>query len=534
MLKLSYLTIAYLALTFLTSCQNKTKDTQKPNIVIVIADDWSWPHAGVYGVDDLSTPNVNKLAVKGVVFTNAFCSTSSCSPSRAALLTGRNSFELEEGATLWGYLPAKFPTYTELLEKNGYRVGASGKGWGPGLSIGRKVNPVGKLYNGIFNDPYPDFGDKNCVSDIDYIANMEQFLNSSDSEKPFCFWIGVKEPHRGYKPGFAAYLGIDAEKVNVPAFLPDVEEVREDIAEYYAEVQHVDKQVGLLMELLKKRKKLNNTIIVVTSDNGMPFPRGKATCYDYGVHMPLIVWWGNNTKKGRTVTDMVSFTDLAPTFLEVAGVNIPTEMSGKSILPLIKSGKSGRIDHDRNKVYTCRERHAFTFENGTTTAARAIRTDDYLLIWNAYPQRAPKDVDGGPTKDFMIQNKDDYPELYELFAEPKGQYELYDVKNDKYQMINLVNDPKYQTVFNELKNDLINYLKERKDPRALGQWKKLVYIPYFGFLPKEIKVKNRLELPLEISLEEIFEKLKMGYIKIGEEEHFNKMMEIQKGKINGL
>ena len=227
--------------------------TVSPNIVFIIADDLSWAHLGAYGSNEVRTPNLDRLAREGIVFENAFVSTPSCTPSRASILTGRNGFELDEGTTLWGYLPARFATYTELLEQRGYRVGATGKGWAPGFLIDRDVNPAGRPWNGIRNRPYGDRFEKLQMSDIDYAANFEAFLDAADETRPFSFWMGTFEPHRGYTPGVAAALGIDSATVTVPPFMPDVGEVRDDIAEYYAEIEHIDAQVGRVMETLDRR-----------------------------------------------------------------------------------------------------------------------------------------------------------------------------------------------------------------------------------------------------------------------------------------
>lgn len=226
-------------------CERPADDRDaRPNIVLIIADDLSWEHLGAYGFTDVRTPNIDRLADEGIVFSSAFVSTSSCTPSRASILTGRNGFELRQGASLWGYLPTEYVVYPELLEARGYVVGGTGKGWGPGFLMDRDRNPVGRLYNDIEADPYGRAFDRTEVSRVDYAGNLSVFLQQV-GEEPFSFWVGTYEPHRGYTPGLAEYQGrLAPESIRVPDFLPDTLPVKEDLNEYLFEVEHIDMQVG--------------------------------------------------------------------------------------------------------------------------------------------------------------------------------------------------------------------------------------------------------------------------------------------------
>ncbi len=503
----------------------------QPNIVFIITDDMSWAHLGAYGNDEVETPNLDRLALEGVVFENAFVSTPSCTPSRASILTGRNGFELEEGATLWGYLPAKFPTYTELLAEHGYRVGATGKGWAPGFLIDRDVNPAGRPYNQIRRKPFGDQFDSLAMSDIDYTANFEAFLDSTDADRPFSFWIGTFEPHRGYTRGVAAARGKDTALATVPAFLPDVSTVREDINEYYAEIEHVDDHVGRVMEVLNKRGLQDNTVVVFTSDNGMPFPRAKATLYDYGTRMPLIVWWGDNIDGGQRINEFASHTDIAPTFLEIAGVAAPSEMSGRSLVSLLTTGEPGGASRDA--VYMYRERHGFyPGTGGMSFPSRAIRTQDYLLIWNARPDAMPSDVDGSPTKSYLEENAGEFPSLHALSFGTRGEYELYDVRTDAFQMHNLAGDEDYADVFHRLRSQLFAYLESRRDPRILGDAASFRYAPYFGvvFTPELLQWTPEQQ-GQELTFEERRDLLRKAYSTIGEIEFFQRMIAEQAGRL---
>jgi N-sulfoglucosamine sulfohydrolase len=310
----------------------------RPNILLAIADDWAWPHAGIAGDKVVRTPAFDRLARDGVLFTQAFVSAPSCSPSRAALLTGQHFWRLEEGAILWSTLPAKFPVYPDLLEKAGYHVGHTGKGWGPGPigPGGRQRNPAGPLYK-----------------------SFQQFLEARPKGKPFCFWFGSFRPHRQYQWQSGVRGGLKPEQVSVPPCLPDAPDVRTDLCDYYWNVGQFDREVGDLIELLRRTGEQDDTLIVVTSDNGMPFPRCKSNLYDLGTRVPLAIRWPAKLAGNRRVDDLVSLIDLAPTFLQAAGVRPPSDMTGKSVLGLLLSGKSGRVEPHRDRVFTGKERHAF-------------------------------------------------------------------------------------------------------------------------------------------------------------------------------
>ena len=506
---------------------------KRPNIVFIIADDASWKHFGAYGNTQIKTPNIDKLAEEGVVFENAFVSASSCSPSRAAILTGRNGFELEEGATLYGYLPAKFPTYPELLAKEGYRIGFTGKGWAPGFHVGRSQNPAGEAFNFIKHSPYQDHFDQVQISEVNYAANFASFLQTTNPDDPFCFWVGTFEPHRGYTKGLAEATGTNCSAIKVPGFMPDAPEVRADICEYYAEIEHIDRQVGAVMAALEEKDQLDNTLILFASDNGMPFPRAKATLYDYGTRMPLIAWWGKNIKGGRRVSDLISYTDIAPTLLQAAYRYPPRNMSGRSFLDILQSDQDGIINQSRDKVFMYRERHVlYAGSQGHTTPARAIRTHDYLLIWNIDKGQAQRDVDGGPTKSYMEAHKAELASLYNLSFGKRPEFELYHLPSDPFQLNNLAKAPKHKATFNDLKTELMDYLQERKDPRVVKGGYDYRYTPYFGIIHQQgLLPWAQREKWYSFSAEEKRSLLRQAYSKIGEEALFKEMLKQQQGKL---
>lgn len=495
-----------------TDCRNKTQQNQyydttdefsevveRPNILFAIADDMSWIHTSFSGYKGISTPNIDYIARNGVWFNHAYCSAPSCTASRGSILTGRNGWELEEGACLWSILPSKFITYTDLLEEAGYHVGYTGKGWGPGDAKdgGRQQNPAGEAYNRITDVPYEQFADENPMSHIDYAANFEEFLEDRIAGQPFCFWFGCFESHRDYMKGLGQILGKDPENVEVPGFLPDVPEVRNDILDYLVEVEWYDHHLGRMIDLLRKTGEIDNTIIVVTSDNGMPFPRAKSNLYEYGTRMPLAVFYKKMIPGGRIVEDLVSHTDLAPTFLEMAGLPVPEEMSGNSLVEILNTNLSGHIDPERNRVFTYRERHAWVYEEGDIYPMRAMRKDNYLLIWNQKPGMDPAgdrdpqynfnyypygDVDNSPTKDFLLslQKNEDMNMYYQLAWGRRPEYELFNLADDLFQMQNLAGVEEHQELLASMKEELQAYLISRNDLRMSGEEDVYHNAPYYA------------------------------------------------------
>jgi N-sulfoglucosamine sulfohydrolase len=462
----------------------------RPNILFCLADDWSWPHASIAGDRVVKTPTFDRVAMEGVLFKNAFVSAPSCTPSRGAIVTGQWHWRLEEGGNLWSTLPTKFDVYPDMLENAGYHVGFTRKGWGPGRDEpgGRKRNPAGPRFK-----------------------NFEQFLKARPQGKPFCFWFGSTDPHRGYKWQSGIKSGMKLEDVQVPACMPDSEEVRTDICDYYWEVQRFDTEVGQLLKILEENGELDNTLVVISGDNGMPFPRCKSNLYDLGTNVPLAVRWPARVKGGRIVEDFISLADLTPTFFEAAGLKPTPQMTAKSFLNVLTSDKSGRVDPKRDHILTGKERHVPCQETGMAGyPMRAIRTHDFLYIRNFKPNRwpagAPKgyaqpadivvsrprgtfygygDVDASPTKSFILKHRDDQDvkKLFELAFEKRPAEELYDLHKDPDQLNNVADQPEYAKEKNQLAAALIAELKATKDPRVLGKGDVFDTYPYYGEMP---------------------------------------------------
>ncbi|MEM7144781.1 MAG: sulfatase [Verrucomicrobiota bacterium] len=456
-----------------------------PNILFCIADDWGWPHASAYGDPVVKTPVFDRLADEGILFKNAYISSPSCTPSRNAILTGQYHWRLDTGASLYGALPQSEETYPHLLEKAGYKTGHWRKAWGPGKLEGKWADkhPAGENYKGGF----------------------AEFMESLPEGQPFCFWLGASDPHRGYKLHSGAESGMNLHEIELFEHFPDSPEVRGDVADYYFEVQRFDSDVGNAIALLEEKGLLDNTIIVVTGDHGMPFPRCKSNLYDAGARVPLAVRWGDKIKPGRVIEDFVSTTDLAPTFLEIAGLDPLDAMTGKSLTPLFKGNKSGRTAEDeRPYVLTGKERHVPSQEapNSGGYPMRALRNHDFLLIKNYAPDRWPNgtpnhqkafipgawyaDTDNGPTKSYIVDNKDkddEHRRAYELCFGFRPEIELYDLAKDPGQLNNIADDPEYTATLKKLIAQLDADLEETKDPRAVGNAPFDTY-PYGGGAPK--------------------------------------------------
>jgi N-sulfoglucosamine sulfohydrolase len=470
-----------LALSLLAAGPAAGQAERRPNILFAIADDWSWPHAGAYGDKVVKTPTFDRLAAEGVLFTNAYCVAPSCTPSRGAILTGQAAHRLEEGGNLWSFLPAKFACYPDLLEAAGYHVGHTGKGWGPGTleHSGRTRNPAGPGYK-----------------------DFEQFLKSVPAGKPFCYWYGSQDPHRPYEKGSGAASGMRPEDVAVPPFLPDTPEVRSDILDYYFEVQRFDRTVGAILDLLARSGRADDTIVVMTSDNGMPFPRAKANLYDAGTRMPLAIRWPARIKGGRTVADFVGHADLAPTFLEAAGLAPPPEMTGRSLLGLLR----GEPAAGRDRAFTERERHANVRRGDLSYPCRAVRTARFLYIRNLRPDRWPAgdpekyvavgpfgDVDGSPTKDLILDRRDDpaIAPFFRLAFAKRPAEELYDLVGDPWQLTNVADRPAYSEAKHSLRASLDRWMAETADPRARGDDDRWDHYPYFGDRPPPRREERR-------------------------------------------
>ena len=456
----------------------------RPNILFAIADDWGFGHAGAYGATWVKTPAFDRVARSGILFTRAYTPNAKCAPSRAILLTGRNSWQLEEAANHIPYFPAKFKTWAEALRDYGYFTGLTAKGWAPGVANdanGKSREMAGQPFNSRKFKPAAS-----GIGNSDYAGNFADFLKAAPKDKPWSFWYGALEPHREYEYGSGVAKGGKklTDLPRLPSFWPDNEIVRNDLLDYAFEVEHFDHHLGLMIEMLEKNGALENTIIIVTSDHGMPFPRGKGQAYEYSNHVPLAVMWPRGIKvAGRTVDDYVSFADIAPTLLELAGLTWRKAgmqaITGRSLTEILRATKSGQIIAARDHVLVGKERHDIGRPNDVGYPIRGIHKNDWLYLRNYEIDRWPAgnpetgylNCDGGATKTVILQSRREGTEKrhWLLAFGKRPAEELYDVKLDPDCLNNLANDPKYKTQKQKLQAQMERELKAQGDPRMFGK-----------------------------------------------------------------
>jgi N-sulfoglucosamine sulfohydrolase len=494
----------------------------RPNIVFAFADDWG-RYASAYAKADgpgtmndvISTPNFDRVASEGVLFKNCFVTAPSCTPCRSSLLSGQYFFRTGRGAILQGAVwDNSIPVYPLILEKAGYHMGETYKVWTPGTpkdapyGAGRLAyEKAGGRFNAFSQSATRMIEQGKTVQEAKDVLlgevekNFQAFLDARDDGKPFCYWFGPTNVHRKWIKGSGKNLwGIDPGglKGKMPEFLPDVHEVRQDMADYFGEAQAFDAALGVLLKKLESIGELENTIVVVSGDHGAPgFPNGKCNLYDFGQAVPLAIRWPGKGKAGRVIDDFVNITDLAPTFLEAAGEKIPGTMTGHSLVPVVASERDGLVDPKRTWVVTGRERHVAKVRPGEVGyPQRALRTDKYLYIVNFKPDRYPMgdpwnitedsapewdklenntfitagDIDASPTKAWLVEHRNDpkWKRHYDIAFGKRPREELYLIENDPDQINNVAANPKFAEIRAGLEKRLMNELKSAGDPRVAG------------------------------------------------------------------
>lgn len=474
----------------------------RPNILIAIADDQSYPHTSAYGDPVIKTPAFDRVARAGVLFHNAFTPAPGCSPMRAAFLTGREIWQNREAGTHASFFPRDLPVFTEQLADAGYHVGMTGKGWAPGRAAGWPHNPAGESYSARKTDA------PKGISSNDYSANFEDFLAERRGDQPFCFWFGASEPHRVYEQGIGQRHGLDPAQVAVPPFLPDCDVVRGDIADYLFEIQWFDSHLTRMLDHLQRTGQLENTLVIVTSDNGMPFPRAKANLYEYGIHMPLAVAWPKKISGGQSTRDLVSLIDVTKTIFEASAVppKMPDQMPGQSLLSRYAI-ESDKTLPPRDEVFSGRERHSSSRYRTLSYPCRCIRTQTHLYIRNFAPERWPAgtpqkfdratydqagklvssklgdphggyhDIDNGPTLQWMIAHRDQpsTAALLSAAVDRRPGEELYDIGVDPGCLHNLAQSADHEQIRKDLSQRLTDYLTRtgdlrQTDPEAGQVW----------------------------------------------------------------
>lgn len=516
----------------------------RPNILFVFADDWG-RFASAYAkldgpgtINDLvTTPHFDQIAQEGVLFRRAFVSSPSCTPCRSALLSGQHFWRTGRGAILRGAVwDGSQPAFPLLLRDAGYHIGKSYKVWSPGTPGDAPFGVRQYAYEragGRFNQfsqhvtrmvaagkPLEQAKDELYA---EVVANFDQFLADRQAGQPFLFWFGPTNVHRKWVRGSGLKLwGIEPDRLQgkLPTFLPDVPVVREDLADYFGEIQALDAALGKLIQRLKEIGELEKTVVVVSGDHGAPgFPHGKCNLYDFGASVSLAIRW-EGAKGGRVVDDLVSLPDLAPTLLQLAQVDIPERMTGRSLVPLLTSPQSGQMDPQRDAVFIGRERHVESARaDFSPYPQRAIRTRDFLYIINFRPDRWPlgdpyrldqdnqptaeelteetrvshPDEDAGPTKAWLVGVRNDptWRMYYELAYGRRPREELYDLRADPDQTRNVAAEPRYAADRQRLEMRLLQELHETGDPRLIDEGRFFETPPLAGPVDEPLPKKKK-------------------------------------------
>ena len=466
----------------LTACAAlAATEAKRPNILFFIMDDWGNGHAGAYGCSWVKTPHFDRVAREGLLFTNAFTPTAKCAPSRSTIMTGRYPWQLGAGANHQCIFPPEYGIFPEALTSGGYFYASTGKVWGPGSMLdaqGKRRPYAGKVYTQAKAQPATT-----GMTNNDYAGNFTAFLQDTRADQPWFFWAGPIEPHREYEAGTGARLGgkKTSDIDRVPGYWPDNETVRNDLLDYALEVEHADRHLGRMLAELERRGELDNTLVIVTSDNGMPFPRVKGHTYENANHLPLAIRWPRGIREpGRKVEAYVSFIDLAPTFLQAAGLDwskttlAPTP--GRSLFDAFANTPD--LAKSRDHVLIGRERNDFGRPNDEGYPVRGIIKDGFLFLENAEPSRWPcanpetgyLDTDASPTKSYILQARRDKGNdpFWNLCFGKRPAQELYDLKADPDCLRNLRGTDNASPA-EKLRTQMWAELKALGDLRAVGR-----------------------------------------------------------------
>lgn len=410
------------------------------NIVFIIADDMAWDDSGVYGNPVVETPNIDRLAAEGLRFTSAFLTASSCSPSRCSIITGRYPHNTGAEELHWP-LPGDQKTFVEALRGAGYWTAAAGK-WHLGDAVRDRFDEIRETDSSGFQLPAGEAGEEGKF--VETLEGEAQsgcsewvpLLRARPKDKPFFLWLAALDPHRPYHENTVPEP-TDPARVRLAPYHLDTPEVRRDYALYYDEIRRLDKYVGKVMAELEAQGVAQDTLVLFISDNGRPFPRDKTSIYDSGIKTPLIARWPSVIAAGGVSPSLVSAIDLAPTFIEIAGVEVGESYQGQSFLPILRD--PGAMV--REFVFAEQNWHDYEAHS------RAVRDRRFKYIRNAYadlPLTPSADGVRSPTFQAMIQLHAEgklTPAQSVYFIKPRPAEELYDCVTDPHEIENLAGDP---------------------------------------------------------------------------------------------
>ncbi|MEQ9296936.1 MAG: sulfatase [Cyclobacteriaceae bacterium] len=414
-------------------CQPKPEEKEElPNILILVADDAGWEDFGCYGNEYIVTPNLDKLAANGKVADNAFLTIAQCSPSRISILSGR--FPHATGAEdLHMPLPDTVQLLPAMLKEKKYYTGLLDKS---------HLGPNGDSQFDFINPSLDAF---------------DQFVDQSGNH-PFFMWVGFRDPHRTYRDS----IFVDPQSPEQVALLPywvDDLPTRNDVANYYDEIRRMDQQIGQYLASLEKRNELNNTLVIFISDNGAPFPRAKGTVYDAGIKTPLIIHWPDRVSPNQRTNALISLVDLVPSITQLVGLETPEAAQGSPAIGLL----DGHETVSREYIFAERNWH------NCDEHIRTIRSQRYKLIKNAYldvPFGTPADIGNSPSFKSLLaeKNNNNLTKAQQvLFQNPRPEYELYDLESDPYELNNLIGNNSLDSIADQLKNKLEEWIVETND-----------------------------------------------------------------------
>lgn len=418
--------------------QNKT---ERPHIIFIIADDVSWDDFGCYGNPAVRTPNIDKLAQEGIRFDNTYLTTSSCSPSRNSIISGRYPHN-SGAAELHTALPKEQIPFPLILKNAGYYTVQAGKS-----HFGA---PALRAFDQAYEGKEGGTGAE---------ERWVKCLQERPKDKPIFAWFAAVDAHR---PWQADNFGKphNPDKVIVPPYLADTKRTRQDMASYYNEIARFDYYVGEVIKELKKQGIEKNTLLLVMADNGRPFPRCKSRVYDSGMKTPFVIKWPAGVPKpGGVSKSMISVIDVAPTLLEVAGLKAPDEFQGKSFAKLFKNP----TQEFRQYIFAEHNWHDYEAHE------RMVRSKNLMYVLNSRPNlsnHGPADSNSSPAFEDLKSLRDQgklSPAQAEIFMLPRPYEELYDCVKDPQQLVNVASLPEYQKALTELRSVLTNWRTETKD-----------------------------------------------------------------------
>ncbi|MDP3070309.1 MAG: sulfatase [Opitutaceae bacterium] len=419
----------------------------KPNILFVLSDDHSYPFLSTYGDPNVRTPALDRLAAEGMKFHRFFTAAPQCVPARAAYLTGRSAVAARM-TRFSSPLPRDEITFPEILrEKAGYFTGIAGRSYhldGSARNAGSALSTIMEKHGLRTFEQRVDY--VRTGSDTQAIEQMREFLDRKPAEKPFCLWLNFSDPHHIWNAD--ASFRPDPKTLKLPAHWPDLPGMREQVADYCAEVNRLDRSMQSVLELLAARGFAANTLVVFAGDNGAALPHGKGSLYDPGSNVPLVIRWPGVIKPGGDSRALLSNEDLAPTLLAAAGLAPGPKMSGVSFLPLLK----GERHTPRAHIFIERGPHGTApvtaaIRSSSYDLGRAVRSERYKLIYNCTPwiPYSPVDSASGAGWQQMIaanaEGKLSAGLRATYFTTPRPVYELYDLDADPSELNNLSGTP---------------------------------------------------------------------------------------------